>query len=181
MKDFRHLFCGYLGAVIALTLYVLLWANIQRCAGAEALPQSGDVVQIGDHRYVVISHDDWTRWTNAVARLEAVAERRWTKEHQTEEGRRAWHGAKVKSELVEDGRVKVTTYADGFVWTEQVPQARRVSPAVRATKANMATPPRADIPARLRAKRNAERNKAPREVNVTFGPGGKVLKVEDAK
>jgi len=57
------------------------------------IPQSGDKVMVGDFEYIMVSVGDWARWTNAVARLEAVAERRWTKEHQTEEGRRAWHGS----------------------------------------------------------------------------------------
>ena len=217
MKDFRHLFGGFVGGALLLALYLLAWGCLQHCMGAECkclhadckcvgdckcpppvfvaengggglyIPKSGERVQIGDFEFVLISSGDWTRWTNAVGRLEAVAERRWRKEHSTEAGRVAWHGKKIKAEQTEDGKRKVSTYEDGFVWTEEAKPERRVSPAVRAIKAAArATPaPAANVmPSRLRAlqeARKAAREQKPKELNVTFGAGGKVLKSEEAK
>lgn len=152
------------------------------------LPQSGDVVMLGDGvRYVVIACADWERWTNAVARLEVVAARRWENEHKTDAGRRAWHGALKKREQTEDGRGIEYTYADGFTYTEEATAAPRVPPAVRRMRESgekrPVAAPRAEvgngIPARLKAKREAiSARPAVREVNATFAPGGKVLKVE---
>ena len=151
------------------------------------LPQSGEVVVIGDMRYVVVAAGDWERWTNAVARLEAVAARRWANEHKTDAGRRAWHGALKKREQTEDGRGIVFTYADGFTYTEEATPAPKVPPAVKRMREGgekrPVAAPRAQmgngIPARLQAKRAAiSARPAVREVNATFAPGGKVLKVE---
>ena len=64
-------------------------------------PLSGDRVLIGDFEYIIIGAADWARMTNAVARLEAVAERRWTKDM-------AWDGL---SALRKTGDSKSYTYA----------------------------------------------------------------------
>lgn len=151
------------------------------------MPQSGEQVVIGDCTYIVIAAGDWARWTNAVVRLEAVAERRWANEHKTDAGRRAWHGALKKREQTEDGRGIEYTYADGFTYTEEATAAPRVPPAVRRMRESGEKRPVAaqrakvgnGIPARLKAKREAILARpAVREVNATFAPGGKVLKVE---
>lgn len=150
------------------------------------IPQSGEVVIVGDMQFVMVSLGDWQRWTNAVARLEAVAERRWANEHKTDAGRRAWHGALKERKQSEDGRGIVFTYADGFTYTEEAPPAPKVSPAVRrmksgATAAQGASKPSGGtrLPPRLEAKQKALKARpAVREVNATFGPGGKVLNVE---
>lgn len=151
------------------------------------MPQSGEQVVIDDCTYIVIAAGDWARWTNAVVRLEAVAERRWANEHKTDAGRRAWHGALKKREQTEDGRGIEYTYADGFTYTEEATAAPRVPPAVRRMRESgekrPVAAPRAEvgngIPARLKAKREAiSARPAVREVNATFAPGGKVLKVE---
>ena len=154
------------------------------------MPQSGEAVVINDSTFIVVSREDWRRWTNAVARLEAVAERRWANEHKTDAGRRAWHGALKEKRVSEDGRTVEYTYADGFTYTEQVPGGARTAPAVQrmrkaADKAPVAAP-RAEvgngIPARLQAKRDAiSARPAVREVNATFAPGGKLIKVEGEK
>jgi len=152
-------------------------------------PQTGEVVIIGDAPYVVISLATWERWTNAVARLEAVAERRWANEHKTDAGRRAWHGALKERKQTEDGRGIQYTYADGFTYTEQAEPSRRASPAVERARKAAASPPAAPqaragatIPPRLKAKREAVlKRPAAREVNATFGPGGKLLNVEGEK
>ena len=154
------------------------------------IPQSGDKVMVGDFEYIMVSVGDWERWTNAVARLEAVAARRWANEHKTDAGRRAWHGALKKREQTEDGRGIVFTYADGFTYTEEATPAPKVPPAVKRMREGgekrPVAAPRAEvgngIPARLKAKREAiSARPAVREVNATFAPGGKVLKVEGLK
>lgn len=152
------------------------------------LPQSGERVMVGDFEYVLVSYVDWERWTNAVARLEAVAERKWKKEHETADGRRAWHGNHTNRVVSADGRSVTWFYPDGYTYVEEVKAAPRRSPAVSRQTA----PPRPQnapkrtagtgLPPRLRAKREAiEARPAAREVNVTFGVGGKVLNVEGVK
>ena len=153
---------------------------------AQYIPQSGERVLLGDFEFVLVSSADWERWTNAVARLEAVAERRWTNEHKTDAGRRAWHGALKEKRQSEDGRGMVYTYADGFTYTDEAEPGRRESPAVERVRKAAARPqgasapkPKVNIPQRLKAKREAVAARpASKEVNAVFGPGGKVLKVE---
>lgn len=153
------------------------------------IPQSGDKVVVDDFEYIMVSVSDWTRWTNAVARLEAVAGRRWENEHRTDAGRRAWHGDLKERRQTEDGRGMVYTYADGYTYTEQAGASRRVSPAVERVKKAAAKPqgapvtkPRGSTPPRLRAKREAiSARPAAKEVNATFGPGGKLINVEGGK
>ena len=153
------------------------------------LPQSGDRVIVGDFEYIIISAADWTRMTNAIARLESVAERRWANEHKTDAGRRAWHGELKERKQTEDGRGMIYTYADGYTYTENAEPNRRASPAVERVRKAAAKPQGASaakvgrsIPPRLRAKQEAlAARPAAKEVNATFGPGGKVLKVEGAK
>ena len=151
------------------------------------IPQSGDEVVVNDVTFVLIASADWERWTNAVARLESVAERRWAKEHSTAEGRRAWHGT-PKREVAEDGRSVTWRYPDGYTYVEEVKPAPRRSPAVSRQTApeqpRSAPKPRADkgLPPRLRAKQEAvSARPASKEVNATFGPGGKLLNVEGEK
>jgi hypothetical protein len=147
------------------------------------IPQSGDRVAVGDFDYIMVSVADWGRLTNAVARLEAVAERRWTKEHQTEAGRRAWHGAATNRVVSADGRSVTWLYADGYAYTEQAEAVRRAPPAVRRMRQREAPrPARPNMPRMLREKQEAmaARPKA-KEVNATFGPGGRVIKAEGGK
>lgn len=206
MNEFRDLFGGFAGAVAVVAFYIFAWSAVTNCFGEEYpnpqpvligdlqpaehpqyIPQSGDEVVVNDMAFVLISSGDWQRWTNAVARLEAVAERRWKKEHETAEGRRAWHG-NPKREVSADGRTVLWNYPDGYIYTEEVKAAPRRSPAVLRQTA----PPRPQnapkrpagngLPPRLRAKREAiEARPAVREVNATFGVGGKVLNVEGGK
>lgn len=167
---------GYVESVRTTTAYV----------PQKYIPQSGERCVIEDMEYVLIAARDWERITNAVARLEAVAARRWANEHKTDAGRRAWHGALKEKRQSDDGRGMVYTYADGFTYTEEAEPGRRESPAVKrnrsAPKDSQGAPrPRVGVglPPRLKAKREAiSARPAAREVNATFGPGGKVLKVE---
>lgn len=208
MKDYLHLFGGMLVAILLLAAYIFGWSALMNCVGAEVdnpqlvligdleprpvpnyIPQSGDEVVVNDVTFVLIASADWRRWTNAVARLEAVAERRWANEHKTDAGRRAWHGALKEKRQSEDGRGMVYTYADGFTYTDEAEPGRRESPAVERVRKAAARPqgasapkPKVNIPQRLKAKQEAVAARpASKEVNATFGPGGKVLKVEGGK
>lgn len=150
------------------------------------IPQSGEWVVIGDQSFVVVAKNDWTRWTNAVARLESVAERRWTKEHQTEEGRRAWHGPVTNRVYSADGLMVTWLYRDGYEYVQKAQPKPKTTLAQKAAKNGPGRPrresPYSRLPKRLRETREAiDARPAAREVNVTFGPGGKVLKVEDGK
>ena len=98
---------GYVMGEKSTTLYV----------PPKYIPQSGEHCVIADFEYVLRAAQDWVRITNAVARLEAVAERRWANEHKTAEGRRAWHGAPT-NRVVEAASV-TWQYADGFTYTER--------------------------------------------------------------
>ncbi len=205
MKDYLHLFGGMSAGIALLAASVFGWSAPMRCHGAEVgrvapdgaklhvppkyIPQSGDKVVVDDFEYIMVSVSDWTRWTNAVARLEAVAGRRWENEHRTDAGRRAWHGDLKERRQAEDGRGMVYTYADGYTYTELAEASRRVSPAVERVKKAAAKPqgapvakPRGGTPPRLRAKREAiSARPAAKEVNATFGPGGKLINVEGGK
>lgn len=204
MSDFRHLFGGMAGGLTLLAVYIIGWGILQRCAGDEYpnpqrvvignlqepyIPQSGDKVLVGDFSYILLSVHDWERLTNAVARLEAVAERRWVNEHKTDAGRRAWHGSPTNRVVSADGRCVTWFYADGFTYAEEAAPGRRASPAVERARKAATRPqgasvvkPSGNIPPRLRAKQAAiAARPAAKEVNATFGPGGKVLKVEEAK
>lgn len=147
------------------------------------IPQSGDRVAVGDFNYIMVSIADWERLTNAVARLEAVAARRWTQEHKTDAGRREWHGPSTNRVVSADGRTVTWFYADGFTYTEEAAQGRREPQAVRRMKqTETRKAPVPKVPARLRMKQEAmaARPKV-KEVNAIFSPGGKVLKVEESK
>lgn len=170
---------GYIRGEKSTAVYVL----------PKYIPQSGDMVTVGDFNYIMVSVADWERMTNAVARLEAVAERRWVNEHKTEAGRRAWHGAATNRVYSADGRNVTWFYADGYAHTEQAEPGRKASPSVERVRKAATRPQGASaakmgvsMPPRLRAKREAMAARpATKEVNATFGPGGKVLKVEEAK
>lgn len=170
---------GYVMGEKSTTLYV----------PSKYIPQSGEHCVIADVEYVLIAAQDWVRITNAVARLEAVAERRWANEHKTDAGRRAWHGAATNRVYSADGRSVTWLYRDGYAYTEEASPARTVSPAVKRAQSGLTRPQsagkaagRTGLPPRLEAKRRAlEARPAVKEVNATFGAGGKVLKVEDAK
>lgn len=132
MNDYRDLGLGFFGAVAALAAYIGL---VGACFGGETLqativtdapaerqyvPQTGDRVICNDFTYIIMAVPDWELWTNRISQLEAVASRRWANEHKTDAGRRAWHGAVVKTERQAEQRQVVYTYADGYQWTEKM-------------------------------------------------------------
>ena len=204
MKDYTHLFYGMACGIALLAAYMFGWSSIMQCRGDVDLnpqpvpigslgqpymPNSGEKVVIGDFAFIMVAESDWTRWTNAVSRLEAVAERRWQNEHKTDAGRKAWHGAATNRVYSADGRSVTWLYRDGYAYTEQAAPVRKASPSVKRAQSGQKPPQSArkaaggtGLPPRLEAKRRAlEARPAAKEVNATFGAGGKVLKVEEVK
>lgn len=147
--------------------------------------QSGERVWIGDFEYVVIAKGDWALLTNRIERLETVAANRWANEHKTVAGRQAWHGAATNRVVGADGLSVTWLYPDGYTYTEREARTnavRRVTSPRRPNRPSDAPAPvrRAVLPPRLAAKQNALKSRpGVREVNAVFGPGGKVLKVEE--
>ena len=135
----------------------------------------------------MVSVGDWTRWTNAVARLEMVAKRRWDKEHATVDGRRFWHGNATNRVVSAEEKTVTWFYPDGYEYVENMPKGTRSGPPKRIQKPTKAAAPRPPMPptampSRLRAKREAIKSQpAAKQVNATFGPGGKVINVEESK
>lgn len=199
MNDYRDLGLGFFGAVAALAAYIGL---VGACFGGETLqativtdapaerqyvPQTGDRVICNDFTYIIMAVPDWELWTNRISQLEAVASRRWANEHKTDAGRRAWHGAVVKTEWQAEQRQVVYTYADGYQWMEKVQGGyRRPVNADRNTATNrppkaVQPPRRPNLPAKLAAKRERMEKVKVREVNATFGPGGKVISSKEVQ
>lgn len=152
---------------------------------AEQLPPMPGECYLGDFKYIFLTPGDWAAVTNRIARLESVAADRWRNEHKTVAGRQAWHGAATNRVVSADGLSVTWLYPDGYAYTET--EAR--TNAVRRVRPPAAKIPRPDAPApvrrvvlppRLAAKREAEKSRPKvREVNAVFGPGGKVLKVDE--
>lgn len=145
------------------------------------IPESGDEVVCQDCTFIVVTPADWARLTNAVVRLEKIAERRHASDCKTDAGRRIWHGDLVETRQTADRCGIVYTYADGYTYTEGGQKAKRnAPPAVRGRRPSAKKPAKVefDAPARLKAKREAEAAQpAAKQVNAVFTAGGGV-KVE---
>ena len=146
-------------------------------------PLVQDVI-IDDFRYVAIAPSVWDDLTNTVERLKDMSAKRWNMEHKTVAGRAAWHG-QATNRIVSATSV-TWLYADGYTYTETDTNAvKRVRPptAPKRLPSAPAKKPSPTLPPRLAEKREAMKSRAGevREVNAVFGPGGKVLKVEEAK
>lgn len=145
---------------------------------AECVPQSGDEVIIGDMKYTVIASADWTDITNRIAKLETIASRRWTMQHSTDAGRRAWHGASVRTEVDVEAKQRTTVYADGYRHVEAMAVVRPSAPRRTATRASQASRPQ-NVPAGAWALRRLreERKTSTNEVGAVYGPGGRLEEV----
>lgn len=139
-----------------------------------------DVV-VDDFKYVAIEQSVWCDLTNTVERLKDLSAKRWKKEHETVQGRAAWHG-QATNRIVEATSV-TWLYADGYTYTEIETNAVRKAVPPNAQKRPSAAPPLPSLPPRLAEKRRAAKSNAGevREVNAVFGPGGKLIKAEEVK
>lgn len=161
---------------------IIIAAAVAVAAAVQAeliVPQSGERVIIADREFVVISAGDWENLTNRIGKLETIAARRWTIQHSTESGRVEWHGKRVGAEVDAEARTQTAIYEDGYRHVEAMAPKRVATPAaVRRTP----PPPRPkDVPVgawSMRLKRIEAEQAKPAEVSATFGPGGKVIKVE---
>lgn len=150
--------------------------------------REGERYVVDDIDYILVSPSSWQNLTNRVALLEAAASRRLAEDYKTAAGRRIWHGKELTRKVNPDGLSVTWYYPDGFEYTEREVRENAVKQA-RAQKARNpapgahAPPPRPSLPPRLAEKREAMKSRAGRvrEVNATFGPGGKVIKVEESK
>lgn len=169
-------------SVVCLSVALALAAN------AQYLSRNGDRYWVDDMEYVLVSPSEWDALTNRVALLEATASRRLAEDYKTAAGREIWHGKSTGRKVNPDGLSVTWYYPDGFEYTEREvrenaikrprpPQAQKTAPGKHAQ------PPRPILPPRLAEKRKAMKSRAGRirEVNAVFGPGGKVLKVEEPK
>ena len=142
-----------------------------------------------DEELIFLSKSEWRNLTNTIERLKDMSAKRWNMEHRTVAGREAWHG-KATNRVISATSV-TWLYADGYTYTETEENAKRArnvhkAPHFAAGARNPAAPakkPSPTLPPRLAEKREAEKSRAgkAREVNAVFGPGGKVLKVEEVK
>ena len=145
-------------------------------------PQS---VVVNDYEYILVTPSMWRDLTNTVERLRDISAQRWANEHKTVAGRQAWHGAATNRVVGADGLSVTWLYPDGYTYTEREARTnavRRVTSPRRSNRPSDAPAPvrRAVLPPRLAAKQNALKSRpGVREVNAVFGPGGKVLKVEE--
>lgn len=153
---------------------------------------SGEIPRLAwasdDRMYVALTPYEWESLTNRIAVLEATASRRLAEDYKTAAGRRIWHGEELTRKVNPDGLSVTWYYPDGFEYTEfevRTNALRRArAPAAQKTAPGQhAPPPRPSLPPRLAEKREAMKSRTGRirEVNATFGPGGKVLKVEESK
>lgn len=140
----------------------------------EVIPETGDVMAVGDVEYVMIRKADWFALTNKVAALSAVADRRWENDHKTEQGRKLWHGNIIKVESDSVALEKRTIYADGYTWTEKMVKKAQNPPPTRSADSAGKT-----IPPKLKAKREAVLTRKTRTVNAVFSAGGKVEEVKE--
>ena len=188
MKSMGHIALGMGGAIVALATYMAAFALVQRCFGAEAIPQSGEIATFGDFEFVLVTPGDWCAMTNAITRLQNVARRQYEYDIKTDEGRQRWHGERIRKEVDKDIRAVMYTYADGYEYVQKMEagasklrpvEGRRIVPPTSAmlqsTDTN-AVPEGVKLMRQRRAKL-----KTGRTLNVTFGPGGKVIKAEEAK
>ena len=138
----------------------------------------------GDVEYIIVTPSMWCDLTNEVARLRDMSSQRWRKEHETVQGRAMWHGAATNRIVTAQGITWL--YRDGYTYFEgETNSVKRVRPpdAKKRPSGASARQPAPTLPPRLAEKRKAMKTRAGevRVVNAVFGPGGKVIKAEEAK
>ena len=161
---------------------VYLSVALALAANAQYLSRDGQKYVVDDFEYILVSPSSWQDLTNKVEKLAAMTADRWRMEHETAQGRAMWHGEATNRIVTAQGITWL--YRDGFTYFEgPAEKVRRDRPqnARKTAPGQHAPPPRPSLPPRLAEKRKAMKSRAGqvREVNAVFGPGGKVLKVEE--
>lgn len=159
------------------------WAHKDATPITRYLTREGERYCVDDIDYILVSPSSWQELTNAVERLKDIAAERWRMDHETAKGRAMWHGKETNRVVTAQGITWL--YRDGHTYfeaAEKVPRDRQHK-TQKTAPGQHAQPPRPSLPPRLAAKREAIKSSAGRirEVNATFGPGGKVIKVEESK
>ena len=138
---------------------------------ADDPPPAGDPVIIT----TLLSDGTTNTWTQAdlIAALQLL-NRKYHRDVQSVDGRKAWHGKKVREIVDTNTLEKVTIYEDGMQFTDP---AKITTPAQQVQEANQYLPPPVmtnGIPARLAAARLRQREAATTTnvVNVTIKGGG---------
>ena len=163
---------------------VYLSVALALAANAQYLSRDGERYWVNDVEYVLVSPSSWQDLTNKVEKLAAMTADRWRMEHETAQGRAMWHGEATNRVVTAQGITWL--YRDGYTYfegpAEKVPRDRPRK-TQKTAPGQHAQPPRPNLPPRLAEKREAMKSLAGRirEVNATFGPGGKVIKVEGDK
>lgn len=173
-----EVFCAAAGVILGL----LVLAALKARGTEEYVKPMYQDVYIDDFLYVAVAPSAWCDLTNTVERLKDLSAQRWKKEHETVQGRAMWHGA-ATNRIV--GTTSVTwLYADGFTYTETDTNAvKKVRPptAKKQPSGASAKPSMPALPPRLAEKRKKMKSRSGkiREVNAVFGPGGKLIRVEE--
>ena len=143
----------------------------------ELTATAGDPQPAGDPVILTTLFSDGTTntWTQAdlIAALQLL-NRKYHRDVQSADGRRAWHGKKVREIVDTNTLEKVTVYEDGMAFTDP---ATVTTPAQQVQAANQYLPPPVmtnGIPARLAAARLRQREAATTTniVNVVITGGG---------
>lgn len=162
---------------------VYLSVALALAANAQILSRDGQKYVVDDFEYILVAPSSWQDLTNTVERLRDIAAERWRMEHETAKGRAMWHGKETNRVVTAQGITWL--YRDGYTHFEAAEKVPRDRPqnARKTAPGQHAPPPRPSLPPRLAEKRKAMKSRAGRvrEVNAVFGPGGKVLKVEENK
>lgn len=131
--------------ISALTIPAAIAATIP----ARSQSFDPDVV-IAETTYEDGSTNKWTK-ADMTAAL-GLLNRKYWRDMQSETGRREWHGAAVSSVIDTNALIRVTTYADGFSWTNKwtrpksdIERAAEAAAARRAARRRILPPAAADI------------------------------------
>lgn len=101
--------------------------------GVDNVRRAVEIVPVleDDQRFVLIDADEYAMLTGNVAKV-------WTALNSTEDGRVKLHGRRVLTEIITNEAKKVTHYADGYRFAEEMP-VRRSASAVVLRKSGTAT------------------------------------------
>ena len=159
------------------------WANEGGTPITRYFIREGERYVVDDIDYILVSPSSWQELTNAVERLRDISAERWRRELETANRRAMWHGKETNRVVTAQGITWL--YRDGYTYFEAAEKVPRDRPrkTQKTAPGQHAPPPRPSLPPRLAEKRKAMKSRAGRvrEVNAVFGPGGKVLKVEENK
>ena len=143
----------------------------------ELTATAGDPQPTGDPVIIttLLSDGSTNTWTQAdlIAALQLL-NRKYHRDVQSADGRKAWHGKKVREIVDTNTLEKVTVYEDGMAFTDP---AKIVTPADSIATYNAHLPPPVmtnGVPARLAAARlrQRENSSTTNVVNVTISGGG---------